>query len=92
MCSIGFKSALISVGGSRVITTYSLLFYYGPTALCLDFGRFFSFLIYTKSVGLLELGISPSQGHYLDTEQYKQNKHTQISMPRGGIRTHDPIV
>jgi hypothetical protein len=43
---------------------------YGSTAL-VDLGRFFSFLIYTQSVGLLGRGISPSQGHYLHTEQHK---------------------
>jgi hypothetical protein len=30
-------------------------------------------------------GISPSHGRYLQTEQHKQNKRTQISMPRVGI-------
>jgi hypothetical protein len=50
---------------------------YGSTAL-VDLGRFFSFLIYTQSVGLLGLGISPSQGRYLHTEQHKHriNTHT----------------
>jgi hypothetical protein len=45
----------------------------------LDLGRFFSFLIYTQSVGLLERGIGPSQGRYLHTEQHKHrinaNRH-----------------
>jgi hypothetical protein len=40
---------------------------YGSTAL-VDLGCFFSFLIYTQSVGLLGWGISPSQGLYLHTE------------------------
>jgi hypothetical protein len=44
---------------------------YGSTAL-VDLGRFFSFLIYTQSVGLLTRGISPSQSHYLHTEQHEQ--------------------
>jgi hypothetical protein len=43
---------------------------YGSTAL-MDFGRFFSFLIHTLSVGLLGRGISPSQGRYLHTEEHK---------------------
>jgi hypothetical protein len=34
---------------------------YVSTAL-VDLGRFFSFLIYTQSVGLLGRGISPSRG------------------------------
>jgi hypothetical protein len=33
--------------------------------------QFFSFSISTQSVGLLGRGISPSQGHYLHTEQHK---------------------
>jgi hypothetical protein len=32
---------------------------------------FFTFLIYTQSVGILGRGISPSQGRYLHTEQHK---------------------
>jgi hypothetical protein len=48
----------------------SNLFICDCTAL-VDLGRFFSFLIFTQSVGLLERGISPSQGHYLHAEQHK---------------------
>jgi hypothetical protein len=44
---------------------------YGSTVLLLDLDRFFSFLIYTQSVGLLGRGISQSQGRYLITEQHK---------------------
>jgi hypothetical protein len=40
---------------------------YGSTAL-VDLGRFFSFVIYTQSVGFLGRGISPSQARYLHTE------------------------
>jgi hypothetical protein len=48
------------------------------TAL-VDLGRFFSFSIYTQSVGLLGRGISPSQGRYLCTEQHTHriNAHRQ---------------
>jgi hypothetical protein len=54
---------------------------YGSTAL-VGLGRFFSFLLYTQSVGFLERGISPSQGLYLHTEQHKtQKKPNQTSMP-----------
>jgi hypothetical protein len=35
-----------------------------------NLGGFFSFLIYTQSVGLLGRRISPSQGRYLHTEQH----------------------
>jgi hypothetical protein len=48
------------------------LWLYSPL---LDLGRFFSFLIYTQSVGLLGRGINPSQGRYLHTEQHKQRIH-----------------
>jgi hypothetical protein len=37
----------------------------------LDHGRFFSFLTYTQSVGLLGRGFSPSQGRYLHTGQHE---------------------
>jgi hypothetical protein len=50
----------------------------------LGLGLFFSFLIYTQSVGYLERGISLSQSLYLDTEQHKQKKTQQTSMP--GVR------
>jgi hypothetical protein len=56
-----------------------------------DLGRFFSFLIYTQSVELPERGISQSQGRYLHTEQHKQNKRTQISMPRVGFEPTIPV-
>jgi hypothetical protein len=42
---------------------------HGSTAL-VDLGRFFSFLIYTQSVGLLGQGISPSRGRYLYIEPH----------------------
>jgi hypothetical protein len=46
----------------------------GSTAL-VDLGRFFCFLIYTQSVGLLGLGIIPSQNRFLCTEQHTINAH-----------------
>jgi hypothetical protein len=63
---------------------------YGFTSL-IYLGRFFSFLIYTQSIRLLGRGISPSQGRYLHTEQHKQNKRTQTSMPREGFESTIPI-
>jgi hypothetical protein len=56
-----------------------------------DLDRFFSFLTYTQSVGLLGRGISPSQGRYLYTEQHEQNKRTQIPMPRVRFETTNPV-
>jgi hypothetical protein len=41
------------------------------------------------TVGLLGRGISPSQGRYLHTGQYKQNKRTQKSMPWVGF---EPMI
>jgi hypothetical protein len=57
------------------------------------YGCFFSFLIYTQSVGLLGRVISPSQGLYLHTGQHKHrvNAHTDIHAS-SGIRTHIPSV
>jgi hypothetical protein len=57
----------------------------GGTAL-VDLGRLFSSLIYTQSIGLLGLRISPSQGRYLHTEQHKHNHASSR------IRTHYPNV
>jgi hypothetical protein len=51
------------------------LWLYSPL---LDLGRFFSFLIYTQSVGFLGRGCSPSQGRCLHTEQHKH----KINAPR----------
>jgi hypothetical protein len=59
---------------------------YGCTSL-VELCRFF--LIYTQSLGLLELGISQSQGRYLHAEQYKHNKCTQTSMPP---KRFDPLI
>jgi hypothetical protein len=60
----------------------------------LGHSRFFNFLIYTQSVGLLERGISLSQGLYLHTKhkhKHRINPHTHIPVS-SGIRTHDPSV
>jgi hypothetical protein len=62
---------------NRVIPTYLFVIFIntltisicGPTAL-VNFDHFFSFLIWTQSVGLLGRGISPSQGRYLHPEQH----------------------
>jgi hypothetical protein len=67
-----------------------LLFVCGSTDH-VDLGRFFSFLIYTQSVGLLRRRISPSQGRYLHTGQHKQNKCTETSTPRVGFETTIPM-
>jgi hypothetical protein len=44
----------------------------------------------TKSVGLIGLGISPSQGRYLHTEQHKQNKLTETFIPWVGFEPTIP--
>jgi hypothetical protein len=61
---------------------------YGCTAR-VDLGCFFSFLMYTQSVGLIGRGISPPQGRYLHSQQHKQNKRTDIHTS-STIRTQDP--
>jgi hypothetical protein len=63
---------------------------YGFTSL-IYLGRFLSFLIYTQSIRLLGRGISPWEGRYLHTEQHKQNKSTQTSMPRVGFQSTIPM-
>jgi hypothetical protein len=57
----------------------------------MELDRLFSFLMHTQSVGHPERGITPSQGHYLHTEQHKHriNAHIDINVS-SGIRTHDP--
>jgi hypothetical protein len=57
----------------------------------LGLGRFSVSEFYTQSVGLLGREISPSQGLYLYTEQHKQNKRTQTSMPRMGFERTIPV-
>jgi hypothetical protein len=64
---------------------------YGSTALA-DLGPFFSFLIYTQSVGPLGWGISPSQDHYIHMTTQIQNKRTQTSMPRVGFEPTIPVI
>jgi hypothetical protein len=54
-----------------------------------DLGRFFSFLIYTQSVGLLGQEISPSQGRYLHKTTQTQNKRTHTSTPRVGFEAQN---
>jgi hypothetical protein len=56
-------------------------------------GLFFSFVIYTQSVGLLERVISALKGRYLHTGQHKHriNAHTDIHA-LSGFRTRDPSV
>jgi hypothetical protein len=50
-----------------------------------------SFLIHAQPVRLLGRGISPSQDRYLSTEQHKQNKRTQTSMPGVGFEPTTPV-
>jgi hypothetical protein len=51
-----------------VLTKSIYLWLYSPF---FNLGRFFSFLIYTQSVGLLGWGINRSQGRYLHAERHK---------------------
>jgi hypothetical protein len=48
--------------------------------------------LFTQSEGLFRLGISPSHGRYLHTEQHK-HRITHIDIhASSGIRNHDPSV
>jgi hypothetical protein len=62
----------------------------GSTPL-VDLGRFFQFInLYT--VGRTPwTGDQPSQGRCLHTEQHKQNKRTQTSVPRLGFEPTIPV-
>jgi hypothetical protein len=83
---VEFREIIGSIFRESYETQISYLFIYGCTVL-VDLGRFFSFLIYTQSVGLLGRGISPSQGNYLHREQHKHriNAHRHTPMPRVGF-------
>jgi hypothetical protein len=48
------------------------------------------FRVYTKSVGLLVRGMSPSRGLYLYTGQYKHNKRIQTSVPPERFESMNP--
>jgi hypothetical protein len=69
--SIIYPSIHPSIYLSIYLRLYSPLFY---------LGCFFSFLIFTQSIGLLGRGISLLQGRYLNTGQHKHRKNTQTSM------------
>jgi hypothetical protein len=61
----------------------------GSTALG-DLGRFFSFLIYTQSVRVLWLGISPPQDRYLHTQDSTKTEETHRHIhASSGTRTQD---
>jgi hypothetical protein len=51
----------------------------------------FLYILFTQTVGLLGQVISPSQGRYLHTGQYKHkiNAHTDVRA-LSEIRAHDP--
>jgi hypothetical protein len=57
---------------------------YGSTALCWALAAFSVSWSYTQSVGLLEGGISLSQGRYLHTEQrkHRMNEHRHPCLER----------
>jgi hypothetical protein len=69
-------------------------YFYGSTSLCWASAAFSVSWFYTQSVGLLESGISPSQGRYLHTGQHKHRikTHNTDIHDLNGIRTHDPSV
>jgi hypothetical protein len=74
--------------GCFIISIY--LSIYGSIAL-VNFGRFFSFLIYAQLVGLLGREMSLPQGRYLHTEQHKHRINAHTSMPRVRFEPKIPV-
>jgi hypothetical protein len=72
------------------LSIYLPIYFYGCTAFVV-LGRFFSSLIYTQSVGLLGLGISPSEGRYIHRTTQTKTKRTQTSIPRVGFEPTIPV-
>jgi hypothetical protein len=68
------------------------LFICGSKSLCWTLAAFLDSWLFTQSIGLFGRGMSPSQGRYLHTEQHKQNKHTQTSMPWVWFEPKIPVV
>jgi hypothetical protein len=86
-----YKSVHFFVHARIHILVFKCLSIYGSTTL-LGPWLVFQFLdLFTQSVGLFGQGISPSQGGYLHTGQYKQNKRTQKSMPQVGFELTIPV-
>jgi hypothetical protein len=84
-CAIIYCFKFLSIYLSNHLSIYE------STVLWLDLGRFFTFLILYTARRLLGRGISPSQGRYLHTEQHKQYKSTQTSIPRVGLEPTIPV-
>jgi hypothetical protein len=70
VCLSIYVSIYLSVCLSVCLSVYLSIYLWLYSSL-LDLSRFFSFVIYTQSVGLLRMGISPLQGRYLHTEQHR---------------------
>jgi hypothetical protein len=64
---------------------------YGSTAL-VDLDRFFSFFIYTQSVGIIGRVIIPSQNRYLHREQHKQTLNANTSRLQAGFVPTIPVL
>jgi hypothetical protein len=73
-----YKLSVIGEHPNVILSNAIIIMVYSPL---LGLGRFFSFLSYTQSVGLLEWGLSPSQGRYLHTEQEKHRINAYTCMP-----------
>jgi hypothetical protein len=93
---IVFKIMSISDMPSRTGNSFHSFIHQWLYSPSLGPGLFFSFVIFlTKTIGLLGLRISLSQGHYLHTGQHKHrvNTHTHTNIHAlGGIRAHNPSV
>jgi hypothetical protein len=75
-------------------SSISIIYCYCSTVLCWTLAAFSVSWSYTQSVGLLEQGIGPSQGHYLHIGEHKPRINAQNSdiCALSGIRAHDPSV
>jgi membrane associated rhomboid family serine protease len=68
---IVFEILLCSFVHLNLPHVIELIYIYIYDSTVLGLGRFFSFLIFTLSVGLLGGGISPWQGRYLNAGEHK---------------------
>jgi hypothetical protein len=76
---------------SIYLSMYSCFFYLEHTASAKRF-VLFQFLNLIQSVGLLERGISPTQGRYLHRTTQTRNKRRQTSMPLVRFEPTIPVI
>jgi hypothetical protein len=87
---VSYCEADLSIYLSIYLSILSIQSIYGSTAL-VGLGRFFSFLIYTQSVGLLGRGPVRRKAAIYTQNNTNKNKRTQTSMPRVGFVPTIPV-